>query len=65
HAGTTAVLEVRAHNVPFRLTRGQVICKMLYEHMLEVPEVLYSSGIGSNYTGSGPKLSKHFKQTWQ
>ncbi len=64
-AGTPAVLEVRAHNVPFRLTRRQIICKMAYEHMLEVPEVLYSSGIGSHYTGSGPKLSKHFKQTWQ
>lgn len=64
-AGTPAVLEVRAHNVPFRLTRGQIICKMVYEHMLEVPEVLYSSGIGSSYTGTGPKLSKHFKQTWQ
>jgi len=64
-AGTTAVLEVRAHNVPFRLTRGQAICKMMYERMLEEPEVLYSSGIGSSYTGSGPKLSKHFRQTWQ
>lgn len=63
-SGTTAVLEVRAHNVPFRLTRGQIICKMIYERMLELPQVLYSSGIGSNYTGSGPKLSKHFKQTW-
>jgi len=63
--GTTAVLEVRAHNVPFRLTRGQAICKMVYEHMLEEPEALYSPGIGSSYTGVGPKLSKHFKQTWQ
>ena len=62
--GTTAVLEVRAHNVPFRLTRGQVICKMVYEHMLEEPDELYSTGFGSTYTGAGPKLSKHFKQTW-
>jgi dCTP deaminase len=63
-AGTPAVLEVRAHNVPFRLTRRQVICKMVYENMLKQPEQLYSSGIGSSYTGTGPKLSKHFKQTW-
>lgn len=62
--GTTAVLEVRAHNVPFRLTHGQIICKMIYERMLEVPEKLYSEAIGSSYTGAGPKLSKHFKQTW-
>ncbi|MBI1961207.1 MAG: 2'-deoxycytidine 5'-triphosphate deaminase [Parcubacteria group bacterium] len=63
--GTTAVLEVRAHNVPFRLTRGQIICKMEYERMLEVPEVVYSAALGSTYTGAGPKLSKHFMQTWQ
>lgn len=64
-SGTTAVLEVRAHNVPFRLTHGQIICKMTYEHMLEMPEKLYSESIGSTYVGSGPKLSKHFKQVWQ
>ncbi len=63
--GTTAVLEVRAHNVPFRLTRGQTICKMVYEHLLEEPEQWYSTGFGSTYTGVGPKLSKHFKQKWQ
>jgi len=62
--GTTAVLEVRAHNVPFRLTRGQTICKMVYERMLEKPQELYCAGFGSSYTGSGPKLSKHFKQIW-
>ncbi|MBI1961086.1 MAG: 2'-deoxycytidine 5'-triphosphate deaminase [Parcubacteria group bacterium] len=64
-AGTTAVLEVRAHNVPFRLTHGQIICKMEYERMLETPDVVYSAALGSTYTGAGPKLSKHFKQTWQ
>ena len=63
--GTTAVLEVRAHNVPFRLTHGQIICKMVYERMLEVPTKLYSDSIGSSYTGLGPKLSKHFRQTWE
>ena len=63
--GTTAVLEVRAHNVPFRLTHGQIICKMVYERMLEVPDKLYSESIGSSYTGLGPKLSKHFRQTWE
>jgi dCTP deaminase len=63
-SGSTAVLEVRAHNVPFRLTHGQIICKMVYERMLEEPEELYSIGLGSSYTSAGPKLSKHFKQTW-
>jgi len=63
--GTTAVLEVRAHNVPFRVTNGQIVCKMVFEQMMEEPSVLYSSSIGSTYVGAGPKLSKHFKQTWQ
>ncbi|MDP3995500.1 MAG: 2'-deoxycytidine 5'-triphosphate deaminase [bacterium] len=63
--GSTLVLEVRAHNVPFRITRGQVICKMMYERMLEPPDVLYDSRLGSSYAASAPKLSKHFKQTWQ
>ena len=31
--GTLAVLEVRAHDVPFRLTDGQIICTMKYEEM--------------------------------
>ncbi|OJI06208.1 hypothetical protein BK004_04780 [bacterium CG10_46_32] len=63
--GSTLVLEVRAHNVPFRITRGQIICKMLYEQMLEEPEVLYDVRFGSSYAASGPKLSKHFRQTWK
>lgn len=63
--GTTAVLEVRAHNIPFRLTHGQIICKMNYERLLETPERLYSQAIGSTYTSAGPKLSKHFRQTWE
>ena len=29
--------------------------------MAEVPEVLYGSGLKSNYQGQGLKLSKHFK----
>jgi dCTP deaminase len=62
--GTTAVLEVRAHNIPFRLTCGQAICKIIYERMSEIPFELYSRGIGSNYTGTEPKLSKYFRQTW-
>lgn len=62
--GTTAVLEVRAHNVPFRLKHGQLICKMTFEHMMEVPQKLYSPKIGSTYTGNAPQLSKYFRNTW-
>jgi dCTP deaminase len=60
--GNVVVLEVRAHGAPFRLTDGQVICKMLFERMTDVPEKLYGQGIGSTYTNAGIRLSKFFKQ---
>lgn len=63
--GTSVVLEVRAHDIPFRLTDGQAICAMVYEQMKDQPEELYGSGIGSTYTGQGPMLSKFFKNEWQ
>lgn len=63
-SGSTAVLEIRAHNIPFRLTSGQIVCKMIFERMLEAPTELYGAGVGSSYTSVGPMLSKHFKQTW-
>ena len=62
--GTTAVLEVRAHNVPFRLTHGQIICRFTYEKMITRPERIYGKAINSNYTGTAPKLPKFFKNIW-
>jgi dCTP deaminase len=56
-----AVLEVRAHEVPFMLAHEQIIGWLRYERLLEVPEVLYGAGIGSTYQGQGLMLSKHFK----
>lgn len=58
--GTNAVLEVRAHDVPFRLCDGQPICRMIFEETMGVPEKMYGAGLGSHYTGAGPLLSKHF-----
>lgn len=60
-AGSKAVLEVRSHEVPFILEHGQVIGRLVYEHMQERPEGLYGSGLGSNYQAQGLKLSKHFR----
>jgi len=60
-AGSRAVLEVRSHEVPFILEHGQVIGRLVYEHMLEPPEGLYGQGLGSNYQAPGLKLSKHFR----
>lgn len=59
--GTAPVFEVRAHNAPFRLADGQIIGKMVFEKMFRVPEVSYGVEAGSSYTGTGPRLSKYFK----
>lgn len=61
-SGTRAVLEVRAHDVPYLIEDGQVVCRLVYESLTAVPDKLYgSAGIGSNYQRQGLKLSKHFK----
>ncbi|MGB3407064.1 MAG: 2'-deoxycytidine 5'-triphosphate deaminase [Jannaschia sp.] len=60
--GTPArgVLEVRCHEAPFVLEDGQVVGRLVYEAMSEIPKQLYGQGIASNYQGQGLKLSKHF-----
>ncbi|MFB2549756.1 2'-deoxycytidine 5'-triphosphate deaminase [Ensifer soli] len=59
--GSRAVLEVRSHEVPFILEDGQIVGRLVYEHMLERPAGLYGLGLGSNYQAQGLKLSKHFR----
>ncbi|MCC7348184.1 MAG: 2'-deoxycytidine 5'-triphosphate deaminase, partial [Variibacter sp.] len=59
--GARAVLEVRSHEVPFVLEHGQIVGRLVYERMLEMPTRLYGQGIGSNYQAQGLKLSKHFR----
>lgn len=59
--GSRGVLEVRCHEAPFVLEHGQVVGRLVYERMAELPETLYGSAISSNYQGQGLKLSKHFK----
>ncbi len=58
--GTRAALEVRAHDVPFMLEDRQRVCKLQFERMLEPPDILYGSGIGSSYQGQDLPFSKHF-----
>ena len=60
-SGSRGVLEVRCHEAPFVLEHGQIVGRLLYEKMAEVPEELYGENIKSNYQGQGLKLSKHFK----
>jgi dCTP deaminase len=58
--GTPAVLEVRAHNVPFALEHGQRLCKLTFERMTEKPDELYGSAIGSRYQRQYLTLSRQF-----
>ena len=60
-AGARVVLEVRSHKVPFILEDGQIIGRLVYERMTEVPEILYGRDLASNYQAQGLKLSKHFR----
>lgn len=63
HPGSRAVLEVRSHEVPFILEDRQVIGRLVFERLSEVPDILYGQTPTSNYQGQGLKLSKHFHST--
>ncbi len=60
-SGSRGVLEVRCHEAPFVLEHGQIVGRLVYEHMSQTPAALYGQDIKSNYQGQGLKLSKHFK----
>jgi dCTP deaminase len=60
--GSTAALEVRAHDVPFMIEHRQPVCKLTFERMLDAPTLLYGQGIGSNYQGQTETLGKHFRR---
>ena len=59
--GTRSVLEVRPHDVPFRIEDGQVFFKIRYEKMAGQPEISYGEDIGSHYHAQELALSKHFR----
>jgi dCTP deaminase len=59
--GSRAVLEVRAHEVPFLIEHGQIVGRLVYERLITRPDKLYGSAIGSSYQRQGLALSKHFK----
>lgn len=62
NGGTRAVLEVRSHEVPFVLDDGQIVGRLVYERLLDLPDKLYGRQIGSSYQRQGLALSKHFKR---
>lgn len=59
--GTVAVMEVRAHDVPFLIEDGQRFCKLRLERMLAKPDTVYGPKIGSSYQFQQLTPSKHFK----
>ena len=60
--GSRAALEVRARDVPFMVEHRQPICKLGFERMAAIPDVLYGEDVGSNYQGQVTMLSKHFEE---
>lgn len=60
-AGSTAALEVRAHDVPFLIEHRQRVCKLTFERMLDEPESVYGEAISSNYQQQTSTLGKHFR----
>jgi len=60
--GTRAVLEVRCHDVPFLLEHGQVVGRLVYEHLTDVPDRIYGQDIGSNYQKQTLALAKQFRR---
>jgi dCTP deaminase len=60
--GTRAVLEVRAHDVPFLIEHGQLVGRLNYMHLLSRPEKIYGTNIGSSYQHQVLTLSKQFRR---
>lgn len=60
--GTRAVLEVRAHEVPFVIEHGQVVGRLVYSRVLDRPAKIYGTSIGSSYQRQELALSKQFRR---
>jgi dCTP deaminase len=61
--GTKAVLEVRAHEVPFLIEDGQIVGRLIYVRMMGKPDRIYGVGIGSSYQRQGLALAKQFRRS--
>jgi dCTP deaminase len=60
--GTRAVLEVRAHEVPFLIEHEQFVGRLTYMPLLAKPEKIYGLKIGSSYQQQALTLSKQFRR---
>mgnify|MGYP001166140147 CR=1 FL=1 len=61
--GTRAVLEVRAHEVPFLMEHGQLVGRLNYMPLLSRPDKIYGTNIGSSYQHQALTLSKQFRKS--
>jgi len=61
--GTRAVLEVRAHEVPFLMEHGQLVGRLNYMPLLSRPHKIYGTNIGSSYQHQALTLSKQFRKS--
>ncbi len=59
--GTIAVLEVRAHEVPFLIEDGQTVGRLVYARLLEASDKVYGVEMKSSYQRQNLALSKHFR----
>ncbi len=60
--GTPAVLEVRAHDVPFLVEDGQVFFRLRYFRLAGTPRAIYGAGRdGPSYRGQDLTLARPFR----
>ena len=59
--GSRAVLEVRSHEVPFILEHGQIVGRLVYEHMLRAPEGALRHRPRLQLPGAGPEAVQAFQ----
>jgi dCTP deaminase len=61
--GTPAVLEVRAHDVPFLVEDGQTFCRLRFFHTRGRPDRLYGERVGRSYRDQDLTLARCFRGT--
>ena len=60
--GSRAVLEVRSHEVPFILEHGQIVGRLVYEHMMARPSAS-TAATSLQLPGPGPEAVEAFSLT--
>ncbi len=59
--GTPAVLEVRAHDVPFLIEDGQALCRLKFHRTSGRPDRLYGEGRAASYRDQDLTLARCFR----